>query len=47
MEVRLIDDDVDENQESFLVVVASSDLLVFRAQAIVTISADAGEELPQ
>lgn len=47
VEIELIDDDVDENQESFLVVVRSNDLPVFRPQAIVNILADAGEELLQ
>lgn len=47
VEIELIDDNIDENQESFLVVVGSTDLPVFRSQAIVNILADAGEELLQ
>lgn len=42
-----MDDNVEENQESFFVLVETSDLPVFRPQAIVTILADAGDELLQ
>lgn len=45
VEIRLIDDNMEENLESFRVDVGSNDLPIFRSQAFVNILADGGEEL--